>query len=1046
MIEQIQIVDVSDEHIQLEWKCTSEMDGFNIYWSDTGRNDVVYKCVGQTQLSSYTFNRSTHIPHYFKIAAVKDGEEVSISEAIKSPIKKFFASQRERLNRGLIAVATKTGIFLSWRLMIEEVTGFNKTGMTGHDFQVYRNDELIATVTDSTNYLDIDGSSTDIYHLSAVSEGLVMDPCPGVKAFESGANYIDIPLQIPEDGMTPKGDTYSYNANDMSIADVDGDGEYEFILKWDPSNSQDVSIKGYTGNCYIDCYKLSGHLMWRLDMGVNIRSGAHYTQFMVYDFDGDQKAEMSVKTAPGTKMTTYHEDGTVKNSRYITLPQKDLEAGVSHDDHYVCSANDYRRHLIQVFMGWHEHPEVLAGQWPTTLEACFGIESNHTYPLTETSASELVDYFLDVYAPGRSPKNQLREFEGFIYEGPEYLTMFGGDGEELETIPFKYAREDDGLLWGDYSMKRIEPCNRVDRFLSGVAYLDGEKPFLIVARGYYTRTTLVAYKFVDGHHEEYFAIDSGHVPMDNPFNDNAHAGVGTDPVYGILAGQGNHSLATADVDGDGKQEIIYGACVIDHDGSVLYSSYDIMPDGSVAKMGHGDAMHVANINPNKPGLEIFSVFEGGVHAPYGYALRDAETGKVIFGEYATVDLGRCMVGDINPKIPGLQVWVKEVYDCLGNPISDKLLGTNQSIRWAADLSTQILDGVDYVGGQHSGVINDNTHGIMLAPEDVKTNNGTKGNPCLIADVFGDFREELLVRKADNTAIRIFTNVEITKHKLFTPMHDIQYRTGVAWQNNCYNQPGYTSFYYGSDMDFGEVLPSLHADKIVEDSCRVFLAGDSTVRTDETIVPARTGWGQMIPALYDHRVVFYNHAKAGRGTKNFENEGRFQAIIDELQSDDYVLIQFAHNDQKSDDPNRFVEPYREYKDNLHHMIDRIKAKGAIPLLVTPVVLRQFNQQDQLEDFHKDYLIAMKQVAEEAQVQMIDLEQKSRELLVALGSEASKALFYHLEADQHPSYPEGLVDDVHFNSAGALTMAILVAEEVERLGLAFSDYRLEVSHGY
>ena len=203
---------------------------------------------------------------------------------------------------------------------------------------------------------------------------------------------------------------------------------------------------------------------------------------------------------------------------------------------------------------------------------------------------------MDVYAPSRSPKNELRKFEGFIYEGPEYLTMFGGDGSELDTIPFRYPREDDGLMWGDYAFKRIEPCNRVDRFLSGVAYLDGERPYLIICRGYYTRMTMTAYDFFTGKHREYFTIDSGYVPMSNPFNDgNAHDLSGTDPVYGCLCGQGNHSLSTADVDGDGCQEIIYGAAVIDHDGSVLYSSRGIRPDGVEAKFGHGDAMHVTGL-------------------------------------------------------------------------------------------------------------------------------------------------------------------------------------------------------------------------------------------------------------------------------------------------------------------------------------------------------------------------------------------------------------------------------------------------------------------
>lgn len=809
MKPKIRIDRTEDMQIAVSWDKIDGAQSYHVYWSDRDTEAMVYKLVADTKETSYCLKKSTHIPHYFKVAAVIDGREAEVSEIAASPVRKKWKPQREKLNRGLIAVKAKTGIFLGWRLMADEVDGYSETGVTGADFKVYRNGSCIATVTSSTNYLDKEGTQTDGYQVAAVIDGREEAPCGCVSAWKSGENYIDIPLQIPASGVTPAGEKYSYHANDMSIADVDGDGEYEYLLKWDPSNSHDVSQKGYTGRCYIDCYKLDGRLLWRLDMGVNIRAGAHYTQFMVYDFDGDGKAEMAVKTAPGTKMTTFLPDGTIKEERYITLPKEDIEKGITHQDNYVCSKEDYYNHMAERFMNWHNEPEVKAGRWYATLEECFGIEKKYSYPLSEKDAKELTDYFIHEYAPAKNPKNELDKFEGFIYQGPEYLTMFAGDGQELETIPFKYGRVDDGLLWGDYAMKRIEPCNRVDRFLSGVAYLDGERPYLIICRGYYTRTTVVAYDFFEGRFHEHFSIDSGFVPMKNPFDDNPHLGQGTDPVYGKLAGQGDHSLSTADVDGDGCQEIIYGAAVIDHDGSLLYSSYGYLPDGTYAKLGHGDSMHVAKIDPDKPGLEIFNVFEGATEAPYGYALRDAETGEVIFGEYAECDLGRCMIGDVNPNIRGLQVWADDkMYSCKGEVLPDAPLATNQCIHWAADLSTQVLDEWDYIHGDHRGVVNDNTHGVILDPQGMATNNGTKGNACLVADIFGDFREELVLRKADDTAIRIYTNIDLTEHKLFTLMHDIQYRTGIAWQNNCYNQPCYTSFYYAGDMEWKTVWESI----------------------------------------------------------------------------------------------------------------------------------------------------------------------------------------------------------------------------------------------
>lgn len=803
----LHISNITEDSITLEWD-SIENAKYTIYWADKNLPTTKYKEAGNTCYTKFTFCRATHVPYYFKIEACANGEK-AISDVVHSTVHKVFHEQLEHLKRGLIAVKAKTGIFLSWRLMKDEVTGYSDTGLTGKNFIVYKNDVEIARVTDSTNYIDKTGTENDLYSVAAFDDSKVEEKCEAVKAWNSESNYFEIPVKKPEGGITPKGDKFEYTINDMSVADADGDGEYEYYLKWDPTNSQDVSIKGYTGRCIIDCYKLDGRLLWRLDMGPNIRAGAHYTQFMCFDFDGNGKAEMAVKTAPGTLMTTYNEDGSVKESHYVTIPERDRKNGVTDNDNYVCSAESYREHLIDVFQGWSEREEVKNGEWPATLEKCFGIENKYSYPLSRNDATELVDYFINVFAPSRSERNHLEAFEGFIYEGPEYLTMFSGDGKELDTIDYPVPRGDDGLKWGDYAWIRIEPCNRVDRFLACVAYLDGERPYLIEARGYYTRATVTAYSFFEGKFKEVFKVDSGHVAMDNPFNPSKMAFWGSDPVFGKLAGQGDHTLSTADVDGDGKQEIIFGSACIDDDGSLLYSSYGRRnKDGMIVKFGHGDAMHVASIDPDRPGLQIFNVYEEGLEAPWGFALRDAETGNVIFGEPGDRDYGRCMVGDIDRSSRGYDCWVYDVRDCTGKIKKNKALpGTDMNIRWLPDMTTQIIDGND-IFAKHTGVINDPEKGAVLIPEGMSTNNGTKGNPCLVADVFGDWREELILRKSDNTAVRIYTNTDETNHKLFTLMHDTMYRTGIAWQNDCYNQPCYTKFYFAHDTDWKYVLPEL----------------------------------------------------------------------------------------------------------------------------------------------------------------------------------------------------------------------------------------------
>jgi hypothetical protein len=699
------------------------------------------------------------------------------------------------------------------------VTGHSATGLTGVDFRVYRDDQEVATVTDSTNYLDGAGSAAASYRVVPLVDGAEVGSGATVTPWAQA--YHDLPLRKPADGVTPAGQAYTYAANDMSVGDVDGDGQYEYVVKWDPSNSKDVSQVGYTGNVYIDTYEADGTLLHRLDLGVNIRAGAHYTQFLVNDFDGDGRSEIMLKTAPGTRTLPR---GRAAGAEFITMPKADRRAGYAHTDDLRLSATDYYEHVVEMFRGWSEHPEVVAGNWPATLEEAFGIEPRYEYPLSDADARALTDYFMDVYAPSRSARNVLRAFEGFVLDGPEYLTVFdGATGAELETVPYTPGRHDDGLLWGDYAMSRIEPGNRVDRFLSGVAYLDGTHPSAIFARGYYTRANVVAYDWDGEHLTQRFHVDSGWTPMTNPFNDGPHGRDGTDPEFGDLTTQGFHSLSAADVDGDGRHEIVYGSATIDDDGSKLYSSFDTLPTtvpagiaapaapGASARLGHGDAMHVTDIDPDRPGLEIFTVHEGGISAPYGMAMRQAEDGEVIFGVYSGRDTGRGMIGDVVPGSRGIEAWAGMPDGTAGtgvltptgqpvDPATPATPGTNQSIRWAADGTTQIVNGAQDV----TPTIDDWQRGTLLTAEGTRTNNGTKGNPSLVADVIGDWREELLVRTADSTAIRMYLSTEVTDRTLHTLMHDPQYRAEVARQQTAYNQPSYPGFYLASDTDFSTV--------------------------------------------------------------------------------------------------------------------------------------------------------------------------------------------------------------------------------------------------
>ena len=586
--------------------------------------------------------------------------------------------QMEKLNRGLIAIKVKNGVYIGWRLF--------GTDPDDISFNLYRDGEKVnaAPINSSTNFLDNNGNENSTYKVCAIIEG--KEQLPSEEASVWDTNYLTIPLNKPEGGVSPDGVSYSYSANDASIGDVDGDGEYEIILKWDPSNSHDNAHKGYTGNVYLDAYKLNGKHLWRIDLGKNIRAGAHYTQFMVYDLDGDGKAEIACKTA----------DGTIDGEGNVI---GDIDA-------------DYR--------------------------------------------------------------NQ----DGFILEGPEYLTIFNGKtGKALVTVEYDPPRGN-GADWGD------EEGNRVDRFLACIAYLDGVRPSLVTCRGYYTRAVLVAYNWRDGELSKVWKFDS------------------LEPGNEGYSGQGNHSVSVADVDDDGKDEIIYGSCVIDHDGTGLYTT----------GLGHGDAIHVGNFIPSRAGLEIFQVHE--IPQENGTEIHDAKTGEILWGIPSSEDVGRGMAADIDPRYEGAEVWSSThwktggegLYSSSGEKISDRNPQSfNFAIWWDGDLLRELLDH-DYCmeTGVGVGKIDkwDYENGRLvnlLTADGTRSNNGTKGNPCLQADIFGDWREEVIWRTDDSTALRIYTTIDVTDHRIYTLMHDPNYRLAIAWQNVAYNQPPHPSFFLGHNM-------------------------------------------------------------------------------------------------------------------------------------------------------------------------------------------------------------------------------------------------------
>ncbi|MEH7117337.1 Ig-like domain-containing protein [Neobacillus vireti] len=607
--------------------------------------------------------------------------------------------QTEFLDRGLIALKTDAGNFVSWRLLADE---YNKDVK----FNIYRNGEKLSKQPlEVTNYKDSEGTSGDNYTVETLVNGKSTEK-NDVKATDK--DYLSIPMQKPEGGTTPTGESYTYSVNDSGVGDLDGDGQYEVIVKWYPSNAIDSSFSGYTGPTIFDAYKLDGTLLWRMDMGHNLTSGAHYNQFVISDFDGDGKDEFMIKTADGTK-TYGATNGKFDKSKVIS------EIGNPADDGKYVGPN------------------------------------------------------------------------GHIIGGPEYMSVFNGEtGKVIDTIDYAFPVGEGGLSWGD------SWYNRSDRFLSGLAYLDGKHPSAIFGRGYYARTTFVAYTLENGKLKQEWTFDSDKEGRDG--------------------GLGFHNLSVGDVDNDGCDEIVAGSLTLDQDGSILYAM-----DGEMGREqgSHGDAQHLGAFDPAREGLSAMEVHE--IPAVASEELHDAATGETLMSYYAYTDAGRGLAANITSS-PGYEFWGAAgttpetgggVYNAKGNVELQKKptgLSTNFALYWDGDLLQELLDDTSITK------YNETTGKVDLLKKfaDVHSNNGTKATPTLQADILGDWREEVLLPTTDDSELRIFSTTISTSYRLYTLMQDPLYRNGIGFQNSGYNQPPHLGFYLGEDIKDSVLAGNLKA--------------------------------------------------------------------------------------------------------------------------------------------------------------------------------------------------------------------------------------------
>ena len=613
----------------------------------------------------------------------------------------------ERIGRAPVAVTTSQGILVSWRSL--------KSDAPNQAFNVYRNGTLIASdITTKTNFVDKDGKAGDTYRIE--TSGSASE----TKAWDN--IYTSIELARPKSRKDAAGSTTGrYRPDDISVGDVDGDGEYELVLKWMPDNARDNGDNGYSSPAYISCYEMDGTPLWTIDTGYGIRSGNHYTQFLVYDFDGDGKAEVIFKTAAGTK------DG---KGQYVSEAATD--------------------------------PAIKAIDNTTT-----HVNSN-----------------------------------GRVTAGEELLTVFNGmTGEAMHTIwyspnralvNFPTADGEYSSSWGD------KTYNRGERYNAAVAYLDGEGhlPSAIMQRGYYTYCFLWAVDW-NGTQLSTRWLHKGSKGKWEVFDAN-----GTVTKSGTEAssyGQGVHGISIGDVNGDGHDDIVTGGATVSYDGSLLCST----------GKGHADAIHLADLCPDRSGLEVMMPHED---SPYGYDVHDATTGELLASATSSGDNGRGLACDFIPANRGSEFWSSadgNTYSCTdGSIVLAKKADTNFRIYWTADPYDQTFDGrYDKDTGKCAPRIrcfNTATNSIATFMEFAQYGNPsacntTKATPCLQADILGDWREELIMYEyepdwsASTCKLLIYSTPEPTEHKVTCLMQDHIYRMGIAWQNSSYNQPPHLGY-------------------------------------------------------------------------------------------------------------------------------------------------------------------------------------------------------------------------------------------------------------
>lgn len=613
----------------------------------------------------------------------------------------------DKLDRGTVAIPANNGFLVSWRKMGEEYYDTK--------YNLYRDGTKIASDLTVSNFQDAGGSASATYQVEAVVNGVVQPKSAATKAWSEA--YFDVPVTtvVNRNGKkignstTSGGSTTSgYTINDISLADVTGDGVCEFIVKRNNSQGNLRLATNTTDFNLYECYKLDGTRLWWIDLGPNLMAGADEQWDMVgYDWDQDGKAEMIMRGADNMIIHT----ATGK-----TINIGDMTAGFNgaNRPEYMGVGNEYLLYLN----GETGEPYGWDGSENWTPMA---------YPL------------------------------------PQFET-----GEEYGS----------SSIWGDLG-------HRMMKHYFGAPYLDGRNPSIFLGRGCYTRHKMCALDVNPATHE-----------LTQRWRWNCYDA--SSPWYG----NGFHNFAIADVDMDGRDEIMFGSMCIDDTGYGL----------STTGLGHGDAQHCGDLDPYRWGLEQFTCQEGS----QGNSYWNPTTGAIYYRKSDGGDDGRSLAGNFTNDYPGGQgrsvssgvigLSSDKIINTNGDAMSGSYSNLNNRIYWDGDLLDEILNSA---GGEGRPAAIFKWGGSRIwSSTGAVHNNSTKCNPSAQGDILGDWREEVVLRTSDNSAMRIFCTTHTTNYGLYTLWHDHEYRNGMCWQSVGYNQPPHVSFFLGELEDITIAPPPL----------------------------------------------------------------------------------------------------------------------------------------------------------------------------------------------------------------------------------------------